>query len=64
MSPRYRAETHQARIIDGLGLRHLRIGGEDLYRHTGTIPGYSMVAMHHDSPEYTIAVLSNVSTID
>lgn len=48
----------------GLGLRHLRIDGEDLYGHTGTIPGYSAVAMYHEDPEYTIAVLSNVSTID
>ncbi|MDG5777400.1 serine hydrolase [Haloarculaceae archaeon H-GB1-1] len=48
----------------GLGLRHLRIDGKDLYGHTGTIPGYSVIAMHHDDPEYTIAVLSNVSTID
>lgn len=48
----------------GLGLRHLRIDGEDLYGHTGTIPGYSAVALHHEEPEYTIAVLSNVSTVD
>jgi D-alanyl-D-alanine carboxypeptidase len=48
----------------GLGIRHLQIDGEDLYGHTGTIPGYSAIAMHHDDPEYAIAVLSNVSTID
>jgi D-alanyl-D-alanine carboxypeptidase len=48
----------------GLGIRHLRIDGEDLYGHTGTIPGYSAIAMHHDQPMYTIAVIGNVSTID
>ena len=48
----------------GLGIRHLRINGEDLYGHTGTIPGYSAIAMYHENPQYTIAVLSNVSTID
>ena len=32
--------------------------------HTGTIPGYSASAMHHDDPGYTIAVLSNLSIID
>lgn len=48
----------------GLGIRHLQIDGEDVFGHTGTIPGYSAIAMHHDDPQYTIAVLSNVSTID
>jgi len=48
----------------GLGVRNLRIDGQSLVGHTGTIPGYSGIAMHHDEPEYTIAVLSNVSTID
>ena len=48
----------------GLGIRHLQIDGEDLYGHTGTIPGYSAIAMHHDQPTYTIAVIGNVSTID
>lgn len=48
----------------GLGVRHLRIDGEDLVGHTGTIPGYSGIAMHHEDPRYTIAVLSNVSIID
>lgn len=48
----------------GLGLRQLEIDGEVLVGHTGTIPGYSAVALHHGDPAYTIAVLSNVSTID
>lgn len=48
----------------GLWVRHLRLDGEDVFGHTGTIPGYSSIAMHHENPQYTIAVLSNVSTID
>lgn len=48
----------------GLGMRHLRIDGADVFGHTGTIPGYSAIAMYHEDPQYTIAVLSNVSTID
>lgn len=48
----------------GLGIRHLRVDGEDLYGHTGTIPGYSAIAMHHEEPRYTVAVIGNVSTID
>jgi len=48
----------------GLGVRNLVIDGRSLVGHTGTIPGYSAIAMHHDDPEYTIAVLSNLSTID
>ncbi|WP_423999139.1 serine hydrolase domain-containing protein [Haloarcula salina] len=48
----------------GLGVRNLVIDGQELVGHTGTIPGYSAIAMHHDDPEYTIAVLSNLSTID
>jgi D-alanyl-D-alanine carboxypeptidase len=57
-------EDVTTQVAYGLGLRHLRIDGEDLYGHTGTIPGYSAVALHHAEPEYTIAVLSNVSSID
>jgi D-alanyl-D-alanine carboxypeptidase len=52
-----------AQVEYGLGIRHLRIDDEDLYGHTGTIPGYSAIAMHHDEPRYTIAVIGNVSTI-
>jgi D-alanyl-D-alanine carboxypeptidase len=48
----------------GLGVRKLVIDGRSLVGHTGTIPGYSAIAMHHDDSEYTIAVLSNLSTID
>jgi D-alanyl-D-alanine carboxypeptidase len=48
----------------GLGVRVLLIDGATLIGHTGTIPGYSAVAMHHTDPAYTIAVLSNLSTID
>lgn len=48
----------------GLGVRNLVIDGQELLGHTGTIPGYSAIAMHHDDPGYTIAVLSNLSSID
>jgi D-alanyl-D-alanine carboxypeptidase len=48
----------------GLGVRKLVIGGRPLVGHTGTLPGYPAIAMHHAGPEYTIAVLSNLSTID
>lgn len=48
----------------GLGVRKLVIDGRSLLGNTGTIPGYSAIVMHHDDPEYTIAVLSNLSTID
>ena len=47
----------------GLGVRNLLVDGELLYGHTGTIPGYSGIAMHNPSKGYTIVVLSNVSTI-
>ena len=48
----------------GLGVRNLLIDCEQLVGHTGTIPGYSAIGMHNDDPEYTIAVLGNLSTID
>ena len=48
----------------GLGVRQLIIDGQYVVGHTGTIPGYSAIAMHHSDPAYTIAVLSNRSTID
>ncbi|MCP4416079.1 MAG: hypothetical protein GY805_05630 [Chloroflexi bacterium] len=35
-----------------------------MYGHTGTIPGYSGIAMHNPQPGFTIVVLSNVSTIE
>ncbi len=48
----------------GLGTRNLIIGGEALFGHTGTIPGYSAVALHNPQHGFTIVVLSNVSTIE
>ena len=48
----------------GLGLRRLRIGEQVLVGHTGTIPGYSGIALHNPRHGVTIAVLSNQSTID
>jgi len=48
----------------GLGLRRLRIGEQSLVGHTGTIPGYSGIALHNPHHDVTIAILSNQSTID
>jgi len=48
----------------GLGVRNLVIDGESVYGHTGTIPGYSGIAMHNPQHRFTIVILSNVSTIE
>jgi len=48
----------------GAGTRNLLIDGESLFGHTGTIPGYSAIAMHNPEHGFTIVVLSNVSTIE
>jgi len=47
----------------GLGVRNFVIDSEAVYGHTGTIPGYSGIAMYNPSKGYTIVILSNVSTI-
>lgn len=48
----------------GLGIRRLTIGGEQLMGHTGTILGYSSIGMYNPAENYTIVILSNLSTID
>jgi D-alanyl-D-alanine carboxypeptidase len=48
----------------GLGVRSLAIDGESVYGHTGSVPGYSGIAMHNLERGFTIVVLSNVSTIE
>jgi len=48
----------------GLGTRYLIINGEGLIGHTGTLPGYSGIAMHNENKNYTIVVLSNLSNIN
>ncbi len=48
----------------GLGIRNLVIGEENLIGHTGTIPGYSGIAMYNEEKHYTIVILSNLSVID
>ncbi|HSG41857.1 MAG TPA: serine hydrolase domain-containing protein [Anaerolineales bacterium] len=48
----------------GLGVRNFLIDGESLYGHSGTIPGYSGISLYNPKYGYTIAILSNVSTID
>ena len=57
-------EEVPARKGYGLGTRYLIIGGEDLVGHTGTLPGYSGIAIHNDDKNYTIVILSNLSNID
>jgi D-alanyl-D-alanine carboxypeptidase len=47
----------------GLGIRHLVIDDQSLIGHTGSIPGFSGIVMHHAEKNYTIAILSNLSTI-
>lgn len=48
----------------GLGLRQLMVAGEPFVGHTGTIAGYSNVAVHHTEKGYTLVILSNLSVID
>jgi D-alanyl-D-alanine carboxypeptidase len=47
-----------------LGIRQLVINGEVFVGHTGSISGYSGIAMHSEQKRYTIAVLSNLSIIE
>ena len=48
----------------GLGLRYFEIDGEHFAGHTGTIPGYSGIVMHNLDKGYTVAILSNLSSVD
>jgi D-alanyl-D-alanine carboxypeptidase len=48
----------------GLGIKHFIIDGEDLYGHTGTVPGYSGIVLHNMKKGYTICILGNLSIID
>ncbi|MBP2019001.1 D-alanyl-D-alanine carboxypeptidase [Symbiobacterium terraclitae] len=48
----------------GLGVRRLVIGGEEMVGHTGTLPGYSNVALYSPAHDHAIAVLSNLSMSD
>jgi hypothetical protein len=45
-------------------LRKLLIGRETWMGHTGSMPGYSGIAVHNRARDLTIAVLSNLSRID
>jgi D-alanyl-D-alanine carboxypeptidase len=42
----------------------LVINDQSLVGHTGSIPGYSGIVMHQVEKNYTIAILSNLSTIE
>lgn len=48
----------------GLGVRRLEVGGSTWIGHTGTIPGYSGIAVHNRDYRLTVVVLSNLSIID
>ncbi|HSM26074.1 MAG TPA: serine hydrolase domain-containing protein, partial [Anaerolineaceae bacterium] len=48
----------------GLGLRILQIDNDIFIGHTGTIPGYSGIAMHNREEGITIIILSNRSVIE
>ena len=48
----------------GLGVRNFVIEGESVYGHTGSIAGYSGIAMHNLERGFTIVVLSNVYQIE
>ena len=48
----------------GLGVRQLKLAGQTLVGHTGSIPGYSGISMHHPKKNYTISILCNLSIID
>jgi D-alanyl-D-alanine carboxypeptidase len=47
----------------GLGLRKLVLGGDTWVGHTGSIPGYSGIAVHQPERGMTIVALSNLSRI-
>ena len=53
-----------AQVGYGLGLRKLIVSGQELYGHTGAIPGFSGISMHNPDRNTTIALLCNLSIID
>ncbi len=48
----------------GLGVRNLMIDGESVYGHTGSVPGFSGIAMHNLERGFTVVVLSNLYQIE
>jgi D-alanyl-D-alanine carboxypeptidase len=48
----------------GLGIKRFIVGGDELFGHTGTIPGYSGIAVHNMKKGYTVCILGNLSVID
>lgn len=48
----------------GLGLTRLRVGRQAWVGHTGSIPGYSGIAVHNEATGHTVVTLSNRSVID
>lgn len=48
----------------GLGLRVLKINGELLFGHTGTIPGFGAATFYCPQYDYSISIISNYSMFD
>jgi hypothetical protein len=57
-------EHYPEQTENGLGVRKMMIGEEELVVHTGTIGGYSGIALHNEEMYYTIVVLTNVSSVE
>jgi D-alanyl-D-alanine carboxypeptidase len=60
------AEDHDVRgqIGYGLGLRVLHIGGDIVFGHTGTIPGFGAAVFYCPEKDYSAAVIGNASMFD
>lgn len=48
----------------GLGLRVLKIDGNVIFGHTGTIPGFGAAVFYCPKKDYSVAVVSNISMFD
>jgi D-alanyl-D-alanine carboxypeptidase len=42
----------------------LKIDNDEIYGHTGTIPGFGAAAFHSLEKDYSLAVVSNISMFD
>ncbi len=48
----------------GLGLRCLKVEGDELLGHTGTTPGFGAAVFHCPEKDYSIALVANMSMFD
>jgi len=48
----------------GLGVSRWDIGNQELWGHTGFIPGFKSITMYSPKHQYTITVLTNQSNVD